>query len=123
MIKLTFCIYRLPHMSQEEFLSYWLDTHGPLVKKHASTLNVRRYLQQHPADDPINEAIKKSRGTPEGFDGVAEVWFDSVDSMMEPANTEAGRAAMKAIREDESRFIDSERSPVWVGQDHVLVGD
>ena len=57
MIKLTFCIYRLPHMSQEEFLSYWLDTHGPLVKKHASTLNVRRYLQQHPADDPINEAI------------------------------------------------------------------
>ena len=66
MIKLTFCIYRLPHMSQEEFLSYWLDTHGPLVKKHASTLNIRRYLQQHPADQPINEANKKNRGTAGG---------------------------------------------------------
>lgn len=123
MIKLTFCIHRLPHMSREEFQSYWLETHAPLVKKHAQILNVRRYLQQHPMDDPINDTIRKSRGTPGRFDGVAEVWFDSVESMMEPASTEAGRAAMKAIREDEARFIDSERSPVWVGQDHVLVGN
>jgi len=123
MIKLTFCIHRLPHMSREEFQSYWLDIHGPLVKKHAQTLNVRRYLQQHPMDDPINDAIKKSRGTPAEFDGVAELWFDSVESMMEPARSEAGRAAMKALREDEARFIDSELSPVWVGRDHVLVGD
>ena len=123
MIKLTFCIHRLPHMSREEFQSYWLDTHGPLVKQHAPALNIRRYLQQHPMDDPINDAIQKSRGTPGGFDGVAELWFDSVDSMMEPASTEAGRAAMKTIREDEARFIDSECSPVWVGRDHVLVGD
>lgn len=123
MIKLTFCFHRLPHMSREEFQSYWLDTHGPLVKKHAHTLNIRRYLQHHPMDDPINDAIKKSRGTPEGFDGVAELWFDSVESMVEPNNSEAGRAAMRAIREDEVRFIDSERSPAWVGQDHVLIGD
>ena len=122
MIKLTFCLQRLPHMTREEFQSYWLDTHGPLVKTHARALNVRRYLQHHPMDDPINAAIKKSRGTPEGFDGVAELWFDSVESMMEHANSETGRAAMKAIREDEARFIDSENSPVWVGQDHILVG-
>ena len=64
MIKLTFCIHRLPHMTRGEFQSYWLDTHGPLVTKHAPALNIRRYLQQHPMDDPINDAIQKSRGAP-----------------------------------------------------------
>lgn len=120
MIKLTFCIHRLPHLSQEEFLSYWLNTHGELVKKHAGTLNIRRYVQTHTLDDPLNGAIRKGRGTPLGYDGVAELWFDSADAMMAPGKSEAGRAAMKALREDEARFIDQAQSPVFIGGEHLV---
>ena len=35
MIKLVFCLRRLPHLSREAFQRYWLDSHGPLVRKLA----------------------------------------------------------------------------------------
>ena len=38
MIKLVFCLRRLPHLSREEFHRYWLDTHGPLVRERAPAL-------------------------------------------------------------------------------------
>lgn len=123
MIKLTFCLKRQPHLSREEFQEYWRNVHGPIVQKHAAVLNVRRYVQHHVSTDPINTAIRKGRGGPESFDGIAELWFDSIESMMAPTDTPEGKAAMKALREDEVRFIDAAHSPVSVGEDHPLVGD
>ena len=40
MIKLTFCLRRLPHLSREEFQRYWREQHAPLVAKHAKTLGI-----------------------------------------------------------------------------------
>ena len=31
MIKLTFCLRRLPHLTREEFQTYWREQHAPLV--------------------------------------------------------------------------------------------
>ena len=121
MIKLTFCIHRLAHLTREEFQAHWLNNHAAIVQKNAGALNVRRYVQQHTLADPINDAIQKGRGTLEPFDGIAELWFDSVESMQAPASTPEGRAAMKELNEDESRLIDMERSVVFVGQEHELV--
>ncbi|MGH7417889.1 MAG: EthD domain-containing protein, partial [Candidatus Rokuibacteriota bacterium] len=47
MIKLVFCLRRLPNLSREEFQRYWLDTHGPLVRQLAPALGVKRYVQVH----------------------------------------------------------------------------
>ena len=47
MIKLTFCLRRLPHLSREQFQTYWREQHAPLVAKHAKTLGVLRYVQLH----------------------------------------------------------------------------
>ena len=38
MIKLTFCLVRLPHLSREAFQNYWYGTHAPLVASVAETL-------------------------------------------------------------------------------------
>ena len=38
MIKLTFCLRRLPHLSREEFQAYWRETHAPLVAERAEVL-------------------------------------------------------------------------------------
>jgi len=35
MVKLVFCLTRLPHLSREEFQRYWRERHGPLVRESA----------------------------------------------------------------------------------------
>ena len=42
MIKLVFCLRRLPHLSREEFQRYWREQHAPLVARHAETLRLAR---------------------------------------------------------------------------------
>ena len=38
MLKLTFCLHRLPGMSREDFQDYWYNQHGPLVARLAKRL-------------------------------------------------------------------------------------
>ena len=64
MIKLTFCLIRLPHLTREAFQDYWLNTHGPLVRSLAGALRIRRYVQLHSADPAISADIRASRGAP-----------------------------------------------------------
>ncbi len=123
MLKLTFCLRRLPQMTRQEFQRYWLESHGPLVRKHAAVLNIRRYVQLHTLDAPLNDAIRGTRGSPEAYDGVAELWFDSEESLAQSAATEAGREAGRLLLEDEKRFIDLERSPLFFGDEKNLVGE
>ena len=47
MIKLSFCLVRLPHLTREAFQTYWLGTHSPLVASMAEALQIRRYVQTH----------------------------------------------------------------------------
>jgi len=120
-IKLTFCLRRLPQLSREEFQRYWLERHGPLVREVAATLRIRRYVQLHTLAHPLSEAIRRARGAPEEYDGVAELWWDSLDDLAAPASTPEGREAGRRLLEDECRFVDLARSPIWLGQEHVLV--
>jgi uncharacterized protein (TIGR02118 family) len=122
MIKLTFCLRRQKHLTLVQFQEYWLNQHATLVKQHAATLNIRRYVQHHTLDDRLNEAMRKSRGAPEPFDGIAELWFDSIQSMTAPGATPQGKAANAALKEDEARFIDLALSPLWIGKEYTLIG-
>jgi uncharacterized protein (TIGR02118 family) len=122
MLKLTFCLARLPSLSRTEFQSYWFNKHAPLVKNHAKTLGIRRYVQLHSADPALSVDLRQSRGGPEQYDGVAELWWDSFEDLAQhlarPEATEAGRALL----EDERKFIDLPRSPLWWGEEKVIVG-
>jgi hypothetical protein len=68
-------------------------------------------------DDPP-ETLRRTRGGPEGYDGVAQLWWDSFEDMAsrDPAAAEAGRLLL----EDEKRFIDLEQSPLWWGEEKVI---
>ena len=122
MVKLIFCARRLPSLSQEDFQRYWLDAHAPLVRKHAHVLRIKRYVQLHPEFERLSEAIRKSRGAPEPYDGVAELWFESPDDLRAAAATPEGRAAGAELIEDEKRFIDHGRSPLWFGSERLIIG-
>jgi uncharacterized protein (TIGR02118 family) len=119
MIKLVFCLRRLPHLSRTECQRYWRETHGPLVRRHAATLRIRRYVQVHTLDDPLNDALRASRGGPEPFDGVAELWWDSREDLAAATSSPEGRRASAALLEDERRFIDLARSPLWIAEEHT----
>ncbi|HEY7650417.1 MAG TPA: EthD domain-containing protein [Methylomirabilota bacterium] len=121
MVKLTFCLRRLPHLSREEFQRYWLDVHGPLVRAHAPALGIKRYVQVHTDASTLGDAVRKVRGAPEPFDGVAELWWESAEDLRAAGATAEGRAAGAALLEDERRFIDLGRSPLSFGTEHEIV--
>ncbi|MEO1102087.1 MAG: EthD domain-containing protein [Pseudomonadota bacterium] len=122
MIKLTFCLHRLPALSREEFQRYWREEHAPLVASHAETLGIRRYVQTHAETHEMNDGIRASRDAPEMYDGIAELWWESWDAFFAAGENPGAEAAGAALLEDERKFIDLSRSPLWFNQEHVIVG-
>jgi uncharacterized protein (TIGR02118 family) len=88
MIKVVAVITRKSGLDREEFLRYWQDDHPAYVRK---LTGIRRYVQ--------NPAVDGYRPWP--YDGVAELWFDSVRDV---AIAFEGAAA-DALREHEEHFI------------------
>jgi len=123
MIKLVFTLRRREGMSREEFQRYWREQHAPLVKRHAGTLRIKRYVQTHSRETDFDEAASASRGSEARFyDGVAELWWDSLEDLAAVYSSEAGQAAGAELLEDEQRFIDLSRSPLWFGEENVVIG-
>src|SRR4051812_16260781 len=121
MIKLVFCLRRRPELSREEFQRYWLEEHGPLVKSKAEVLRIKRYVQVHSLPADANVPLRASRGAPEEFDGVAELWWESSEDLAASSSTPEGRAAGRELLEDERKFIDLERSPLWLAEEHEVI--
>ena len=122
MFKITFCLRRRPDLTAEQFDAHWRDEHALLVRRHAGALGIRRYVQSTRFDSDLADVAAKVRGAPEPFDGVAELWFDSREAMEAGFSTRAGRAAGRALLEDEARFIDFENSPIWFATEREIVG-
>jgi uncharacterized protein (TIGR02118 family) len=122
MLKLTFCLVRLPSLTRAEFQAYWFNTHGPLVKSVAEALQIRRYVQMHSLPADAQGALRASRSAPEEYDGVAQLWYDSLDSVMQNGRRPEAQAAAQLLLEDERRFIDHARSPLWWGEERVIIG-
>jgi uncharacterized protein (TIGR02118 family) len=122
-IKLVFMVRRREGTTREEFQRYWSGEHAELVKRHAEVLRIRRYVQTHARDTDLDHAIAESRGSePRQYDGVAELWWDSVDDLVQVATSEAGQTAQQALLQDERRFIDLANSPIWLGEEIAVVG-
>lgn len=120
MLKLVFCVRRLPQSSFEEFSRYWLQEHGPLVARVAPTLKMRRYVQSHALQDGSAAMLQASRGSAEPYDGIAEVWWDSRDDFDAGVSTPQGLEAAKALLDDEARFIDLASSRLFLSEEHQL---
>jgi uncharacterized protein (TIGR02118 family) len=122
MIKLVFCLRRRPELSREEFDRYWREQHAPLVRSFADALGARRYVQVRTLDTPANEALRRPRGAPEPFDGVAELWWDDEEALVRATGEQEGRRAARELIEDERRFIDLENSPIWLATEDEIIG-
>jgi len=122
MVKLTFALRRRSDLSREDFQRYWRDTHAPLVRARAGTLRIQRYVQAHTASTPLDDALRASRGgSVEPFDGVAELWWDSVEDLAEAMTSPEGAQAAGELLADEAKFIDLEASPIWIAREEVVL--
>jgi len=119
-LKLTFCLRRKPGLSLAEFQDYWLNKHGPLVRRLQPALGMARYVQVHRRDDELGLGLAKVRGAPEPYDGVAELWWESEEAFKASGRTPEGREAGRLLLEDEAKFIDLTRSPLWLNREHVV---
>lgn len=123
MLRVTFCLKRLPNLTREAFLDYWLNRHAPLVREHAEALGIREYVQSHSMTLPGPFPLAEARGSAGlDFDGVAQLWWDDMASFAAAGSTEAGRKAGFLLLEDEKRFIDLPNSPIFLSEDHVIIG-
>ena len=119
MIKVTFCLHRLPKLGLGEFHDYWLNKHGPLVRRLQPALGMVRYVQQHRLDNDLAAGMQRVRCAPEPYDGVAELWWRDEAAFTAARGPEA-REAGRLLLEDEARFIDLERSPLWLNRENVI---
>ncbi len=122
MIKLVFCLKRLPGMTRKQFQTYWRETHAPLVQRHAAVLQIARYVQSHTLSAGAAHLAEARGSSWQDFDGVAELWWESMEAFAAGGGTAEGRAAGKALLEDEARFIDLPNSPIFLVQEIQFVG-
>ena len=122
MIRLTYLLRRKPGMSLDEFQTYWREVHGPLVAGHAHRLNALRYVQVHTLEAEANQAMATARGGMEPpYDGVAELWWESVEVLESTLATEEATSAGEELLEDEGKFIDLPASPLWLNYEYPQV--
>ena len=123
MITLSFCLHHKPGLTREAFQTYWRETHAPLVKRHAGALGIVRYEQLHALSDAVSDDIRDSRGAPGGYDGIALIGFASFEAMAAAATNPGFADGARALLEDERRFIDLARSPLWFNAPNGVVID
>jgi hypothetical protein len=121
MVKVVYCMRRKPELSREEFQRYCTEGHGPLLRSLAPVLGIRRVVRVHTVDDGLNAAMRAWIPGPEPYDGLLELWVDSIDGFMSRVTSEEGRKAADTLIEDSQRFIDLTASPIWVAKEEVLV--
>jgi len=95
MIKVLGLLTRKPDISHAEFVRHWFDIHGPLA---LAVPGIRRYVQSHITDTLTRPDIAE---TDIDVDGIAELWFDDLESFQRAAAT----SEIKRLTDDGALFI------------------
>jgi uncharacterized protein (TIGR02118 family) len=107
-------------LSREEFKDYWMNKHGPFFMENAGAIKAKKYVHSHTVDTPLNEGLRSSRGMRPEYDGVAEVWFESEEELMEGMSSPEGQKLGAALLEDEGNFIDHSKSSAFIVKEYEL---
>ena len=106
MIKAITCIKRKPGMGVEGFQAYWRSKHADVVAKLPK---IHRYVQSH----ALPGGYRKGELP---YDGIAEIWVESVDVL----RAWAGSAEYQAVELDENNFIDRSKTALILTLEHVI---
>ena len=86
-------------------------------------MNICRYVQNHTFSLATGAEALKARGALiEEYDGVAELWWESIEKMAAAGSTAEGRNAGRALLADERKFIDLSNSPIFYARETAVIG-
>lgn len=96
-------------MSHEEFVWYHENKHYPLFRSLPGVrLYLRRYLRDHSPQETL-AGISLS-----AFDGIAEIWFDDLESLYKLFEADAYQ---QIIRADQEKFMDLRESNITISNE------
>lgn len=120
-LKIIYCIRRRQGLSREQFLSHWLDVHGPIVLRHQETLRIARYQQTTPLEHDFSVRVERRGVLQPAYDGVAELyWANDADFRHAFTDQEALRI-QKILADDERNFVDHAGSARWISREIVVI--
>jgi len=108
-------LVRQEGMSHSEFIEYWQTNHTPIAREIEGVV---RYATVVPVA-PEHAA----------FDGVAELYFESLDALHDALGSEGSRdydpdqGMARQAREDVSNFLAIDRRPRLIGREHVRLNE
>jgi uncharacterized protein (TIGR02118 family) len=120
MVKVVFAARRRKDLSEKEFHEYWLTKHGPLARSFAEAMRVSRYVQSHTISEDVGALFRQARGLKDTYDGIAEVWWESLETMTAIGSNAKGIEAARVLMEDEAKFIDFENSAMFITEEHEI---
>jgi uncharacterized protein (TIGR02118 family) len=106
-IKLVYCVNKKQGLTDEEFFQYWLNVHAPMG---ARISGLRKLVQSHRITVPGDQYQPD-------YDGVAELWFDDVESMLSARSSDE----WKESTADEANFVDHTKVAYLVTEEHVIL--
>ena len=95
-----------------------MNKHGPFFMENAGAMGAKKYVQSHTVDTSLNEGLRSSRGMLPEYDGIAEVWFESEEELVEAMSSPEGQKLSAALLEDEGNFIDHAKSSAFIVSEH-----
>lgn len=120
MIKFIAIVWRKESVSAEEFSRYWREDHAALVRRHAATLGICRYVQNPRSPSETIDELVAARGWLHPPDGIAEVCWTSADAMQAAMATDAAQRANAELAEDEARFCDMTKMTAFLADEIVI---
>jgi uncharacterized protein (TIGR02118 family) len=103
------CVKGLFLVSVAEFQDYWRTKHAPLVPR---TPHLLRYVQCHVLPETYESA------TPPAFDGVAELWWPSVEKF-----TESWASPELQVEQlnDAKKFVDGQNTVAFLAEENRVI--
>lgn len=111
-IKLIRFVRKRKDLTREQFKEYWLTKHAQLEKMVVEQTPMRKILASFATGELIG-------GTELPFDGIAELYFDSVEDMR--ATMASHIPAM--MRKDEENFVDMSAEVIRVVTEEYLIAE
>lgn len=119
--KIIYCIRRKAGLTREQFLSHWLEFHGPIVVEHKAVLRIARYVQTTPLDDDFSKRVERRGVLQPAYDGVAELYWSSEPDFRHAFTDPEALRVQKILADDERNFVDHAGSARWISREIVVL--
>jgi hypothetical protein len=117
-IKMFEFLRRVPGTTPAKFHDDWRDVYGPML---ANEPHLRRHIKRYEFNHRLPSALGRERTDAEvsddGWDGVAVLWFDSLDEM----RALSAEPAMARVRERSPEYHHEDRLVVLTDDPEIIV--